>query len=171
MFTAEDFMSSPAVTITSEATVATAVTQMRQHRISSLLVEPTESGQSYGIVTKRDVVTKVVANDGDPQAITVAEIMSSPVVTVPRNCTLRECSSMMSRAGFRRLPVFQDGEPVGIISDTDIFAAVEEAGWGPEEQRVLTNHKDIKERLAAKLTGHVPHPEVMAESILMELEQ
>lgn len=83
-------------------------------------------------MTKRDVISKVVTKGEDPSQVRVGEIMSKPVITVPPDCSLRECSVLMIRAGIRRVPVARGGEIIGIVSDTDIFAAVEERGWGPE---------------------------------------
>ena len=56
--------------------------------------------------------------------------MSAPNVTVAPDCTPVECSRIVSEKNIRRLPVCVGSTPVGIVSDTDIFAAVEESGWG-----------------------------------------
>lgn len=171
MFSAEDFMSSPAVTTHAEISVAEAVSHMRRHGISSLLVEPLEANGPYGIVTKRDVISKVVAQGNDPNTVSVGDVMSAPVVSVPPAYSLQECSLLMAGGRFRRLPVFVAGEPVGILSDTDIFAAVEEAGWGPQLEADPQRREEMRTRLAARLAGVVPYPEALAESILAELDQ
>lgn len=171
MFSAEDFMSSPVITTHAEVSVAEAVGRMRRHGISSLLVEPLEENGSYGIVTKRDVISKVVALGNDPKTVSVGNVMSAPVVSVPPGYSLQECSLLMAGGGFRRLPVFVAGEPVGILSDTDIFAAVEEAGWGPQLSNDLPEREAARARLAAALADAVPYPEALAESILAELDQ
>lgn len=161
-------MSAPAVAAQPELSVEEAVQVMRSHGISSLLVEPEAADQPYGIITKRDVVSKVVASGKDPSRVTIGQVMSRPVLTVPPSSTLRECSRLMGKAGVRRLPVFAGGQPVGIISDTDIFAAVEEAGWGPGSRRATRRERD-RAQLAQRLSGLAPDPESLAESILLEL--
>jgi isocitrate dehydrogenase len=171
VFSAEDFMSSPVITTNAEISVAEAVSHMRRHGISSLLVEPLEPNGPYGIVTKRDVISKVVAQGNDPNTVSVGDVMSAPVVSIPPAYSLQECSLLMAEGGFRRLPVFVAGEPVGILSDTDIFAAVEEAGWGPQMEEDPQGREEMRKRLAAKLAGSVPYPEALAESILAELDQ
>lgn len=169
MHTAEDVMSHPVISTEAGTTVTEAVRIMRQNSISSLLVKPARVGEPFGIVTKRDVISKVVAAERDAETVMVEEVMSKPVISVPPGSTLRECSLLMARAGVRRLPVFEEGLPVGIVSDTDIFAAVEEIGWGPtKEEAVLRSREEALGRLAAKLSGFVPDPEAFAESILME---
>lgn len=128
----ESIMSKPAMTIDAHTRVADALDLMGKKNISSLVVNPTAPGDSYGILTKRDLITKVVARNIDPRHLFVSEIMSKPVIKISPQATLRECSILMSKAGVRRLPVFDDDKLVGIISDTDIFQCVEERGWESE---------------------------------------
>lgn len=131
MFTVGSIMRKPVVRIAGTATVAEAIHRMHERGISSVLVEPQVPGGPYGIMTKRDVLSKVVAPGKDPEKLRVADLMSSPVITVPPTASLRECSALMLEKGIRRVVVAQGSEIVGIVSDTDIFSAVEERGWGP----------------------------------------
>lgn len=131
MYTVESVMKKPVVRIAATATVAEAIHRMHERRISSILVEPRTPGGPYGIMTKRDVLSKVVAPGKDPGQLRVADLMSSPVITLPPTTTLRECSALMMEKDIRRVLVAQGTEILGIVSDTDIFAAVEERGWGP----------------------------------------
>ncbi|MBI2081859.1 MAG: CBS domain-containing protein [candidate division NC10 bacterium] len=131
MFTVGSIMRKPVVRIAGTATVAEAIHRMHERGISSVLVEPQAPGGPYGIMTKRDVLSKVVAPGKDPEKLRVADLMSSPVITVPLTTSLRECSALMLEKGIRRVLVAQGNEIVGIVSDTDIFSAVEERGWGP----------------------------------------
>lgn len=123
-----DLMTSPVFTVNPDESVADALHLMREQGISSALVDRGED--DWGIVTQRDVLNKVVAQDKNPQHMTIAEIMSAPVITVAPDTELHQCSVMMIEKNIRRLPVESDGDIVGIISDTDIFAAVEQRGWG-----------------------------------------
>ena len=131
MYTVASVMKKPVARIPATATVAEAIHRMHERGISSILVEPQGPGRPYGIMTKRDVLSKVVAPGKDPEKLRVADLMSSPVITVPPSTPLRECSALMLEKDIRRMLVAQGGEIIGIVSDTDIFAAVEERGWGP----------------------------------------
>ena len=131
MFTVESVMKKPVVRIPATATVAEAIHRMHERGISSILVEPQIAGGPYGIMTKRDVLSKVVAPGKDPDRLRVADLMSSPVITVPPHTSLRECSALMLQKDIRRILVGKGTDIVGIVSDTDIFSAVEERGWGP----------------------------------------
>ncbi|RME42268.1 MAG: CBS domain-containing protein [Chloroflexi bacterium] len=121
-------MTSPVVTVEPTMSVTGALHLMREQGISSVLVDLGDEG--WGIMTQRDVLNKVVAQNKNPDHLEVREIMSSPLITVPPDTEIRDCSVIMIENNIRRLPVESDGEIVGIISDTDIFAAVEQRGWG-----------------------------------------
>jgi len=58
-------------------------------------------------------------------------LMSSPLITVSPDATIKQCSIIMLDANIRRAVVMKSGQLVGIVSDTDIFQSVEERGWGP----------------------------------------
>ncbi len=125
--TVADLMSAPVLTIRVGATVLVAAKKMVASGVSSLL-SLTGRG-ARGIVTKRDVVTKVVARGRDVEQVTVTDIMSAPLRTIELTATLEDCATRMEAQGVRRFPVIQDGHIAGIISDTDILAAVEAHRW------------------------------------------
>ena len=81
-------------------------------------------------MTTTDINDKIVAVDRNPAETLVQEIMSGPIITGRPEWTLKECSSLMQEHKFHHLPIADDfGMLVGMISATDIFIAVEEAGW------------------------------------------
>jgi ribulose-phosphate 3-epimerase len=125
---ASDVMTSPVVTVSPTMTVTGALHLMREQGISSVLVDLGD--KSWGIMTQRDVLNKVVTQDKNPDYLEVREIMTTPLITVTPDTELHDCSVIMIENNIRRLPVEADGNIVGIISDTDIFAAVEQGGWG-----------------------------------------
>lgn len=122
-----DIMTSPVVTVPPDMAVTGALHLMREQGISSVLVDLGADG--WGIMTQRDVINKVVAHDRNPDKLEVREIMSAPVMTVAPDTELHACSLKMIENNVRRLPVEADSQIVGIVSDTDIFAAVEQRGW------------------------------------------
>jgi CBS domain-containing protein len=124
MLTAQHIMRQPVRSIPSADSVAQAVREMQKHGISSLLVPPRFEGEAYGIVTKHDVINKVVAQGRDPARVRVADVMTRPLLTVPPDCSMKECAALMMRHRIRRLPVFVQDAPVGIVSDSDVFDAL-----------------------------------------------
>ena len=130
--TVGEVMTTPVVAVPPSMPAEEALHLMRQKGIHSLFVEPEEPGGAHGIMTMRDLLRKVVAADRSLHGVSVRDLMTSPLITVSPDTTIRQCSIIMLDANIRRAAVMKDGRLVGVISDTDIFQAVEERGWGPE---------------------------------------
>ena len=97
-----------------------AAAQMSSRGISSLVV--CDSGKPVGIVTDRDLRNKVVAKGVDPHQLSVAAIMTSPLITITEQEFLFEALHRMSRHGIHRIVVTGSGcSPAGIITDSDIL--------------------------------------------------
>ena len=131
-YTVEEIMTSPVVTVPASMPVEEALHLMREKKIHSVVVEPDRPGGAYGIMTQRDVLRKVVAADRPLFNVTVSDLMSSPLITVSPDTTIKQCSIIMLDANIRRAVVMKGGKLIGIVSDTDIFQSVEERGWGPD---------------------------------------
>lgn len=127
----KDWMTKPIIVIDDSTQVNHAMTLMRRRNIHSLVVDATQNGQvKYGIVTTTDIRDKIVGAGRDPSKTMVAAIMSAPVHTAQSSWSLQQCAARMHELGIRHLPVTDgDGVMVGMISQTDIFSAVEETGW------------------------------------------
>jgi isocitrate dehydrogenase len=125
MLKARQVMRQPVQTIAPAESVAQAVRAMHAHGISSLIVTPRFDGDDYGIITKADVISKVVARGREPGRVHVSDVMSRPLHCVGPDCSMRQCAALMMRHRVRRLPVCgEDGQPIGIISDSDVFDAL-----------------------------------------------
>src|ERR1044071_1042808 len=128
--TVRDWMSSPVVVVSPDTTVSYAMTLMRRRNIHSVVVDMSGPNTAYGIVTTTDIRDKIVAEGRNPAETRIKEIMSGSVITGRPEWTLMECSKLMQEHHFHHLPIADDfGVLVGMISATDIFVAVEEAGW------------------------------------------
>jgi signal-transduction protein with cAMP-binding, CBS, and nucleotidyltransferase domain len=120
--------------------VRDAVEKMVSAGVACLLV-PDDGDPAAGIVTKRDVVTKVVGRGLDAGEVTVGEIVSVPVTTIEPDAIIEDCSSRMLAEGVRRFPVREGGGVIGIVSDSDILAAVEgHRWWGRRGRRWPNSH-------------------------------
>jgi len=125
-----DWMSAPVVVVDPDSSVKYALTLMRRRKIHSVVVDISEKNPAYGIVTTTDIRDKIVAEGRNPAETTVREIMSGPIITGKPDWSLMECSRLMQEHRIHHLPVADEsGALIGMISATDIFMAVEEAGW------------------------------------------
>ncbi|HXG27900.1 MAG TPA: CBS domain-containing protein [Nevskiales bacterium] len=120
------------VTIADSASVDEAMHRMREADISSIVVEPGETGQ-WGIMTRRDIVTKIVRDNKSTAQTKVGQIASRPLITVPPETSLNEAAQLIGRKNISRLLVEQNGKIIGIVTETDIFQSVERFGWLPPE--------------------------------------
>ncbi len=128
--TVRDWMSSPVIVVDGDTSVSHAMTLMRRRNIHSVVVDTGEKDSGYGIVTTTDIRDKIVAEGRNPANTHVREIMSGPVITGSPDWSLMECSRVMQEHKFHHLPIADEhGTLIGLISATDIFIAVEEAGW------------------------------------------
>jgi isocitrate dehydrogenase len=129
--TVGEIMTRMPVIVKASTPVNDAMHVMREHGISSLLIEPGKDGM-WGIMTQRDVVSRIVHANRSPASANVEDIATKPLVTVPVDMSLFECSAQMLESRIRRVVVTQNEVPIGIVSDTDLFRNVEEFGWLPE---------------------------------------
>ena len=122
---AQDVMSKNVVFVDGSKTVAVAIKMMRKEGVSSLVVKHRNQADAYGIVTRKDVVNKIVDPGRDPAKVKVYEIMTKPLVTVSPGLALKYCARLMHHTGIRRAPVFDGKNIIGMLSNTDIFNAIQ----------------------------------------------
>jgi len=114
-----EVMSASPVTILASATVAEAAVAMRDREIGSLVV--LDGGRPAGIITERDIVTKVAAEMKSMSQTSVRDVMSSPLVAVHPHQEVAEAAKIMAARKIRRLPVIKEGKLVGMITENDII--------------------------------------------------
>jgi len=145
----KDIMTSPVVTIDEDAPVNKAAQLMDKNKLGCVIVI-SKKGKPLGIITERDLVTRVLAKNAKASKLTAKEVMTSPLITVDPDETLSEAARRMSQLSIRRLGVMYKGDLIGLVSSKDILAitpelieiiqekarieggtSVEEAPWHP----------------------------------------
>lgn len=121
---AADVMTKDVVYVEGSKSVADAIRIMKEKHVSSLVVNRRGQEDAWGMLTRKDVVNKIVDPGKDPNGVKVFEIMSKPLITVSPGLALKYCARLMNHAGIRRATVFDGKEIVGILSNTDIFNAI-----------------------------------------------
>ncbi len=110
------------VSLPAKASVLDAIRMMAEQRIGSVLIM--EDGQLQGIVTERDYARKVILLGRSSGDTAIADIMSSPVLTVKPTDTVTHCMTLMTEHKIRHLPVLEGEQVVGLISIGDLVKAV-----------------------------------------------
>jgi CBS domain-containing protein len=117
-------MKTDMVMVGPEATVAEAARSMAQNQVGAVLV--VDGIVLRGILSERDVASRIVAEGKDPAATTVSDVSTSDVVSVDVAVHIRECAELLRDKDIRHLPVTENGKPVGILSSRDFLAYVVE---------------------------------------------
>ncbi len=114
-----EIMSKEPVTVRRDATIREAAALMKQQDVGSLLVVAND--RPSGIITEKDLVNKVVAEDRRPSELRVEDVMSSPVLTVSPYQEVLEAARIMADRKIRRLAVVENGDVVGLVTEKDIL--------------------------------------------------
>jgi isocitrate dehydrogenase len=130
-FSVGEVMTRKVITAPAATNVMDAMRLMHQQGITSILVEP-DAADGWGIMTMRDVLKRIVNANRAPEDVLIGEIATRPLIYVTPETSLRDCGELMIDKNIRRAVVQHENQPIGIISDTDIFQVVEERGWGPQ---------------------------------------
>lgn len=110
----------PVIKVRASASVSELATLLEARRVGSAVVID-DANHLAGIVSERDIVRKVVARNADPAQTTVAEIMSTQLITCPASASLEEAQKTMAFHGIRHLPVIDKGKVAGVISIRDVL--------------------------------------------------
>lgn len=117
--TVKEIMTEFVQTIQANSSVLEASQIMVKLGIGSIVV--TQRAQPVGMLTERDIVTKVTSQDLTPSKVLVEKIMSNPIISIEPEEIISEAALMMSIYNIRRLVVVgQDGNLAGIVTSTDI---------------------------------------------------
>ena len=113
-----DVMSANPITMPVASTVSEAARTMREANIGDIIV--LEGDQLYGIVTDRDIVVRIIAEGRDPETATLGDICSREMTTLSPTDIVEDAVWLMRDKAIRRVPVIENGTPIGIVSLGDL---------------------------------------------------
>src|SRR2546423_6736975 len=123
-----DAMTADPRSIGASASVVEAARLMREQHIGSLPV--TEDERLVGMITDRDITTRVVAEGAVPETMSVGDVYSRDPISVEPNNDLEEALQLMAHHQVRRLPVVENGRLVGMVAQADIALKENETRTG-----------------------------------------
>ena len=103
------------------APVRDALMLMRKTKVKSLIVNKLRPSDAYGLLTYKNVLYSIVANDGDIDLLRVYDICSKPAIQVSKELDLKYASQLMVNNNVKRLLVVDNNELEGILTMTDIL--------------------------------------------------
>ncbi len=114
----KEVMSRNPVIVSGDISVMEGAKLMKGKGVSTLLIR--EGDRIIGIVTDRDLVTKVLAEGANYMDTKLRDIMSSPVIMIPQDESVSSAAKIMTTRRIRKLPVIDGSKIVGLLSENDI---------------------------------------------------
>ena len=114
----KEAMSTNLAIIDPDLTILEAAKIMKKRKIGNVLV--VQKKLPIGILTESDIIKKVVAEAKNPKEVPIKDVMTTPVIIIDSFVTLEEAMKTMGKCNVRRLPVVENNELIGIITQKDI---------------------------------------------------
>ncbi|MDA3907653.1 MAG: CBS domain-containing protein [Sulfurimonas sp.] len=110
-----------------------ALNMMREKKVKSLVVNKTKPHDAYGMLTYKNILHSIVANDGDIDLLRVYDIYSKPAFQISEELDVKYAAQTMVNGGVKRLLVIDNNELEGILTMTDILGILLDSVKSVEE--------------------------------------
>jgi CBS domain-containing protein len=147
-----ELMSTPVVTVTTDATSREAAKMLVDNDITAAPVID-QNGRLVGIVSEADLIRGQIQPDARahltnltertiPQPRSVAEVVTRDVICVPTSADAADIAALMLKEGIKSVPVVKDDVPVGMVSRRDLLATLvrDDAAIAAEATALLTDY-------------------------------
>jgi predicted transcriptional regulator len=136
VLTVRDLMTETIISLSAKKNVMDAAQKMEKKDLSSILVK--DDSEYIGIVTDRDIITRVVLKELNPRNTRIGNVMSSPLITISAEASLESAAEAMRRHKIRRLVVKENNHIIGIITESDIVRIA------PEFHRLIRENTTLQ---------------------------
>jgi CBS domain-containing protein len=116
--TVREVMTAKPLALQAGTTLTEAARAMRDHDVGTVVL--LRDDEITGIVTDRDITVRAVAEGMDPNQTVLAQVSSQELTTVAPDSSVEEAIELMRSRALRRLPVVEEGRPIGIVSLGDL---------------------------------------------------
>ena len=113
-----DIMSPAPVSMAAAEPVSAAARAMKEHGTGTVLVMA--DGRLSGLVTDRDIAIRVLAENRDPVTTRIGDICSTELAVLGPDDDVEQAARLVRERAVRRIPIVQDGTPVGVVSIADL---------------------------------------------------
>jgi len=117
--TVEDAMTKKLITAGKDEKITDIAKKMKENDIGSMII--TEEDKLIGLITSEDLIKRVIIQKKDPDNTTAGEVMTKNLLTASPDEELSEAIETMITNGIKRLPVVDNGNVVGILTDGDVM--------------------------------------------------
>jgi CBS domain-containing protein len=116
-----DLMVKKVTTLQAHASIYQAVKLMNKNKIGSLVI--VRNGETVGILTERDLLSRVLEKCKNPKETHVFEAMTSHIITGTPDMEIPEATNLMFKNKIKKLPIVEGNKLVGMVTLTDIARA------------------------------------------------
>lgn len=162
----KDVMSSPVVTV-EESAPANKIAELMDKNDLGCIVVTGKGGKPLGIITERDLVTRVLSKNARPDSAKAKEVMTSPLITIEPEETISEAARRMSRLNVRRLGVVYKGNLIGVVSSKDVLGVMPELIEIIQERARIEGGGSIQEpeEESAPSAGYCDHCGIWSDNL------
>lgn len=114
------------ITVSPFAKVRDVLKLMEEKKVKSLVVEKSHEHDAYGIVTYKNILNAIVAEEGDIDLLNAYDICTKPGFQTSENLDVKYVAKMMVNLGVKRILVIDNNELEGIVTMSDIIQSVME---------------------------------------------
>jgi signal-transduction protein with cAMP-binding, CBS, and nucleotidyltransferase domain len=114
-----DAMTGSTARVDQRSSARDAATRMAEEGVGALAVCGSR-GEPVGVITDRDLVVRLIAQNDDPRSTSVADCLEGEAATIEADASLDEAAASMRSQAVRHLPVLRDGRLVGMLTVADI---------------------------------------------------
>ncbi len=114
------------VSVTQMTPVREALSLMKKHQIRALIVDKNGESSAYGLITFKNILQSIVAEDGDIDLLNVYDIAVTPVISVSQYLDMKYAAQMMVKNSIKRLLVIDNNELQGILTMSDLIGVLME---------------------------------------------
>ncbi len=109
------------VKVSPMATVREALQLMKENGVRSVIVDKNGTSGAYGLVTFKNILQSIVAEDGDIDLLNVYDIAVIPAIAISTKLDVKYAAKMMVTSSIKRILVTDNNELHGILTMTDII--------------------------------------------------
>jgi CBS domain-containing protein len=121
MLVADIMTTTDLVSISPMATIREALNTMRDNKVKSLIVNKLTPSDAYGILTYKNILQAIVAEEGDIDLLNVYDTCSKPAIQISKELNVKYAAQMMVNQSIKRILVIDNNELEGILTMTNIL--------------------------------------------------
>ena len=123
-----DIVDTAFVTLDENTLVAEAAKALYAQERCTIVVTRLDAGSGQripvGIITERDIIFRVVAQNRGPYKVTLRDIMSAPIITIDEDKSVEEAMAILNKHKINRLPVVHDSSIIGIVTTEMVMSNI-----------------------------------------------